>query len=294
MNPSNRRVRPQKLPYDAKESGGASDPGTLVDPPAPAGQAAPKRARSRTGTIVRAALGVLLVVGVSSTVAWGAKKHIMSSARFSVKEIEVNGAKHRTSEEVIQRAGLAVGANVFMLDLDASKAKLLADPWISEATLARRLPGTLLVQVTEREAAAIVSLGDSWLATREGDLFKRLEAGDPAELPIVTGLTQEALAEDRDGVKRQVRRAVDLSADYEHTPLSARAPLQEIHYEPGGGVTLTVGREGLKLVVGDPPFRKKLDQAARVLTELEKRKAKAEAIMLDNEARPERVVVRMK
>ena len=50
----------------------------------------------------------------------------------------------------------------------------------------------------------------------------------------------------------------------------------------------------MQLVLGGPPFRRKLDQAARVVAELDKRGAKADAIMLDNDTRPERVVVRMR
>jgi cell division protein FtsQ len=50
----------------------------------------------------------------------------------------------------------------------------------------------------------------------------------------------------------------------------------------------------MQLVLGAPPFRRKLDQASRVVAELDRRGAKADAIMLDNDSRPERVVVRMR
>ena len=64
--------------------------------------------------------------------------------------------------------------------------------------------------------------------------------------------------------------------------------------EADGGFTLVVGRSATELVLGGPPFRRKLEQAARVVAELEKRGAKADTIMLDNDPRPERVVVRMR
>jgi cell division protein FtsQ len=50
----------------------------------------------------------------------------------------------------------------------------------------------------------------------------------------------------------------------------------------------------MQVALGTGPFRRKLQQAARVVAELEKRGAKADAIMLDNDTRPERVVVRMR
>jgi cell division protein FtsQ len=238
--------------------------------------------------------GVALVIGVSGTVAWAARRYVMTTPRFAVATIDVSGERHRTSDEIADTAGLSRGANVFSVDLDRARARLLADPWVSEATLARRLPGTILVQVSEREAGAIVALGDSYLASRDGEIFKRLEAGDPADLPIITGLTPEAVAADREGTAQSIRRALDLASDYDHGPLAQRAPLQEIHLEGGGAVTLIVGKSAVSLNLGEPPFRKKLDQASRVMTELERRGAKADTIMLDNEARPERVVVRMR
>ena len=147
------------------------------------------------------------------------------------------------------------------------------------------------MQVIERDAAAIVALGDSYLASRDGEIFKRLEPGDPTDLPVVTGLTSDAVAEDRDASVRTIRRALDLAAEYEHTPLAARAPLEEVHLANDGGFTLFVGKSAIALELGAAPFHHKLEEAARVLAELDRRGAHADAIMLNSEAHPERVVV---
>jgi cell division protein FtsQ len=113
-------------------------------------------------------------------------------------------------------------------------------------------------------------------------------------LPLVTGLRAESMTEDRDGTMRTIRRAIDLAAEFERMPLAKRAPLEEVHVEADGVFSLVVGRSAIELVLGAPPFRRKLDQAARVVAELDKRGAKADAIMLDNDTRPDRVVVRMR
>jgi len=243
---------------------------------------------------LRTALGVVLVVSAALGVAWVARRHVMTSARFAVTEIDVLGHDRRSAETIAAESGVTAGANVFSLDLDGARARILADPWISQATLARRLPGSILIQVTERKPAALVALGDTYLATAEGEPFKRLEPGDPIELPLITGLRAEGLADDREGTMRTIRRAIDLAAEYEHGALAKRAPLEEVHVEGDGTFAVVVGRSALQLVLGGPPFRRKLDQAARVVAELDKRGAKADSIMLDNEARPERVVVRMR
>ena len=87
---------------------------------------------------------------------------------------------------------------------------------------------------------------------------------------------------------------LDVAAEYARVSLAKRAPLEEVHIEPDGAFSLVVGRSAMALVLGAPPFRRKLDQATRVVAELDKRGAKADAIMLDNDSRPDRVVVRMR
>jgi cell division protein FtsQ len=253
-----------------------------------------ERGLSRWARIARTVLGASLVIATSALVAWAARRYVMTSPRFAVTDVEVVGGERRTPDAVSTESGIGVGSNVFALDLDTARAKILADPWISEATLARRLPGTILVQITERRPAALLAMGDTLLVTSQGEPFKRVEPGDPIDLPIVTGLRPDDLTEDHEGATRTIRRAIDLAAEYEASSLSHRSPLEEVHVSPEGTFTLVVGRSATELVLGGPPFRRKLDQAARVVAELDKRGAKADAIMLDNDGRPDRVVVRMR
>jgi cell division protein FtsQ len=278
---ANRRVKTPRVPLDLSEEP-LPVPAKRVRPP------------SRILAALRTTLGIVLVVSAALGVAWAARRHVMTSPRFAVTEIDVVGHERRTADAIAAESGVTAGANVFSLDLDSARARILADPWISQATLARRLPGTILVQVTERKPAALVALRDTYLATAEGEPFKKLEPGDPIDLPLVTGLRQESLDDDREGTMRTIRRAIDLAAEYEHGALAKRAPLEEVHVDSDGTFAVVVGRNALELVLGGPPFRRKLDQAARVVAELDKRGAKADSIMLDNDSRPERVVVRMR
>jgi cell division protein FtsQ len=235
-----------------------------------------------------------LVVAASISVAWVARRHVLSSSRFTIATIDVSGCERREPSAIVTESGLAVGANIFSVDLEATRAKILADPWIAEASLARKLPGTILVGVKERRAAALVALGPTFLAASDGRPFKQAEAGDPVDLPMVTGVRPELLAEDPEGATRAIRRAIDLAAEVESSGLGARLPLQEVHVSDDGTFAVVVGRSAMQLVLGAPPFRRKLDQAVRVVAELDRRGAKAGVIMLDNDQRPDRVVVRMR
>lgn len=294
MHPSNRRVR-ASIPPEAPEGNDVA----CLDEAEVAASAPPKKAprsarAERVASSLRFLSGLALVLATSWGVAWAARQYVMTSPRFAVADIVVQGNKHRTAQQLADEAGIVKGKNVFAVDLEEGRAALQRDPWVKEVTVARRLPGTLLISVTEREAAAMVALGETYLASRDGEVFKRFESGDPSDLPVITGITSDAVAGDREGVERSIRRALDLAVDYQATSLAEKAPLQEIHLATDGTTTLVVGRPAFQLALGEPPFRRKLEQAERVYAELVKRGAKADAILLDNDARPERVVVRMR
>lgn len=304
--PSGNTRRRSASPRRASSAPGG--PGaSLPPPPSEAPIAIPAKAspprESKAMRIARGALGFLMVVGIGGTVAWGARKYVKTSPRFAITEVITTGAKRRSPDELASIAGIAKGQNVFTADLDRARARLIADPWVSEASLARQLPGTVFLRVVEREAGGIVATndgtakaagGETYIVTREGAIIKRLETGDPTDLTVVTGVVLQQLVDDREGASRIIRRALDLAADYDHTPLATRSPLEEVHVEANGEMTLVVGKNAVALHMGAPPYRRKLDQAIRVIAELDRRGAKPDSIMLDNEARPDRVVVRMR
>ena len=287
-----RPVTPSEVP-EAPPS--TASPRSVAPPPSPAERAARSERSAAAFRVLRAVVGFALVVGIGITVAWSARRYVKTSPRFAVSEIVTTGSKRHSPEELASIAGIVKGNNVFTTDLDGARARLLADPWVSEATLARQLPGTVYVRVVEREAAGVLGTGDgTYLVTREGEPFKKLEAGDPTDLVVVTGVDPGAFQRDRVGASLQVKRALDVVEDLERAGLAKRWPAQEVHLDKDGSVGVTLGKEAILLQLGQPPFREKIEAGKAVLAEVARRKANASVVFLDNEAHPERVVVRMR
>jgi cell division protein FtsQ len=245
--------------------------------------------------VFRLLVGLTMIISIGSGVAWGARRYVRTSPRFSVSEIITAGGKRHGPDEIASIAAIAKGQNVFAIDLDRARGRLTNDPWIERAEVARQLPGTIAIRVVEREAAGIVAMSEgTYLVTRDGAIIKRVEPGDPLDFHVVTGVPLKMLVEDREGASRTVRRALDLALDYDRSPLAQRSPVEEVHVETNGDMTLVVGKTGTVIRMGTAPYRRKLEQAVRIVAELDRRGAKPEVIMLDDEARPDRVVVRMR
>jgi cell division protein FtsQ len=271
-----------------------------VRPPPPPG---PKKSRfkplsprlDRLASFAKMVFGAAVVLAASVAVAWGARRYILTSPRFAVRTVLVEGNGRRSAEQLATAGGVAVGKNIFALDLAQAAASIMTDPWIENAKVTRKLPATIHIAVAEREARAVVTIGgELYLVTREGDLFKRLSGEDPSDLPVITGIDPEAVARDRAGVVLTLKRVLDVADDLERSPVAKRYPIEEINVEKDGALVVTIGREAIALHLGQPPYRGKIEQAARVLGEVSRRKANASVLFLDNVAHPERVVVRMR
>jgi cell division protein FtsQ len=299
--PANRRFRASSAP-DVIDAPGEDvvQPGEAAPAPArkkAASKSAPARSSWMGGFLRRLQpiVGLVVVVAASIAVAWGIRHHVMTSPRFGVRTVRVEGTSRRNSEQVAAAAGLQIGKNIFTIDLENARILILQDPWIEKAAVKRKLPSTIQVEVSEREASAAVAVGSElYLCTHEGEIFKRLEAGDPSTLVVITGLTPDDLGKDRPGANRRIRAALDLMMDYEQRGPSKRLPPQEVHLADDGTMRMLVGKEAVTLELGAPPYRQKVLRAAHVLEEVDHRHAQPSVVFLDNVAHPERVVVRMR
>lgn len=248
-----------------------------------------------TWSLMKLFIGVAIVVGAAGAVAWGAHRYALTSARFSIHAIEITGTKRKTDQEITKTLGVKVGDNVFAADSNKLEQKLLTDPWIEQVKVTRALPSTLRIELTEREAGAIASIGDRlYLVTKTGEPFKELEDTDPFDLPIVTGIAADDLARDRAGAVERIATALEIGRHYDRIGLSKTYPVQEIHLAPGGVASLTLGKAGITVHLGSGPWRKKLLMAERVLGKLGQKGQVPGIVFADNEAHPERVVVRMR
>jgi cell division protein FtsQ len=244
---------------------------------------------------VKLCVGLAVVVAASTAVAYSLHRYALTTTRFGIRDIELEGAKRLSPDEVRSLAGIELGKNLFAFDTRAAEERLLRDPWVSSAHILRRLPNALRIEISERDAAALAVLGDRpFLVTSEGEPFKEVKPEDPLDLPLITGVSAADWARDRVGAEERLRTGVDLIRQYERLGMARVHPAQEVNLQPSGYTVLTVGQKGIALELGRAPFARKLAMAAEVVGELGAKGRTPGMVFLDNEAHPERVVVRMR
>jgi cell division protein FtsQ len=200
--------------------------------------AAVGRGLARAG---RAALPGIIAVAAAAAVSAGAVvgyRWLTTSPRFAPSHIEITGAETLDRDHIVARLDLPDHANLFRLDVGALERRLAADPWIISAHVSRRLPDRLLVSVDERHPAAVVQLGELYLADAHGEVFARVrpERDDLAGLPIITGIDRAEYQADPAATAGRVRAALILATTWDKR--GDRPALGEIHLDDRRGVTL--------------------------------------------------------
>ncbi len=250
---------------------------------------------SRLAAGIRLLAGLTIVVGASAAVAWSIHRYAMTTQRFGIETVAVTGNSRLSPSDINALGGIELGKNLFSFDTRASEAGIVKNPWVSSARVTRELPNTLKVEIVERKAAALATLGERlFLVTKEGEPFKEVKPEDPTDLPLVTGITASELGRDRTGGLERMRTAVGILEKYQALKLARVYPAEELHLEPSGHAMLTIGKQGITLALGLPPYARKLAMAAEVMGELRAKARTPGIVFLDNDAHPERVVVRMK
>lgn len=208
----------------------------------------------RAGASVRYALPGIVAAAIVAAVGVGAYygyQFVTTSERFAVEVIDVRGAENLPAERIATILDGARGQNIFRVDIDAMTAALEAEPVIDSAAVGRRLPDTLLVTVSEYQAAAVVELGGPYLCDADGHIFKRANTahGDGAGLPIITGLARADYLADPQAVTDQIVRALDAYALY-HEGGTVRPELSDVNLHPRQGVTFITYDQAMQIRVG--------------------------------------------
>ncbi|HZA75513.1 MAG TPA: FtsQ-type POTRA domain-containing protein [Acidimicrobiales bacterium] len=108
---------------------------------------------------------------------------------LDVDRVRVEGAARTDPGEVLRRARIGRGDTMVGVDTGQAAARIEDLPWVERATIVRRWPGTIEIDVTEREPLALVEMAEGRTAVvdREGRVLE-VTIEPPSGVPLVTGV----------------------------------------------------------------------------------------------------------
>jgi cell division protein FtsQ len=215
--------------------------------------------------IARALVKLLLLVAIVVAGGWGALlgfRHVVDSPRFQLQAIEFVPTPHLARRDVLALAGIRLGDGLLSIDTDAVALRIASHPWVKRVHVSRRLPGGLVVEVSERRAAAVVALAGLYLIDDEGRPFKRASMDEADGLTVLTGIERGRYAEMREVSEAAFREALALLREYRSKP--GRPTVGEISIDPGFGFSLFLFEGGAELRLGQGNYGKKLAQLDQI------------------------------
>ena len=108
---------------------------------------------------------------------------------FRVDTVVATGQQRYTAEEIRAASGVESGDNLYLLNkYDVVSRIQEALPYIEDIRINRKLPDTLLIEVTEcAQPLAVVQDGSAWLISTRGKIVDQLPAGEAEGYGVISG-----------------------------------------------------------------------------------------------------------
>jgi len=139
-------------------------------------------------------LGIIAILIIVPALLLGGSyllKNRVYSQRFIIKEIIVEGNEFVSGEKILAASGAMKGADLYNFDIYSAKFRIEKIPQILTASVRRKLPDTIMIQVVERSARAIVKLdvnGLSVCVDPEGVLLPNEASGGLDDITVIYGV----------------------------------------------------------------------------------------------------------
>jgi len=128
------------------------------------------------------------------TDAWIAAAHEAGDAvargfGFGIVQVEVNGNRYLSREELLARAGITEQTSLLLLHAEGVRAALKEDPRVADATVRKLYPDRLEIAIEEREGfARWQRAGKLHLIARDGTVLESDIQSRHIDLPLVVGV----------------------------------------------------------------------------------------------------------
>jgi cell division septal protein FtsQ len=206
-------------------------------------------------------LAALLVGGRAAV------RHVLESSRFAVRQVQVSATTNVPADVLAAISGVAPGDRLLSVDPDEVARRVARHPWVSQVRVRRKLPGTLVIDVQERRAAAVAFLGGLYLVDPTGRPFKQASTAEARGLAILTGLDRARYVANPRLVEAAFRQALALANEYRK--VATRPALSEIAIDARFGFRAVLLDGATEVRLGRDGFVEKLARLDQILEAFE-------------------------
>ena len=208
---------------------------------------------------------IVFVISIFFVSTWcGVYIFLCHSPRFNLTRIDIQG-NHKVSErEILQKAKMELGTNIFRMDLDGTEEHIKEDKRIKGVRVKRKFPNQILIEVEEKKPALWINLPEGLYGLSPDQEIIPLEEEDfDLDLLVVSGLASlPVFGKKKESVKsytpwpnRKAKFAFNFYTTLLEEDVSFMESISEINlgdetnlilYLVPGGTQVNLGKDGLK------------------------------------------------
>jgi cell division protein FtsQ len=129
----------------------------------------------------RIAVVLLMLVGLLVALIW----MVFGSSVLAVRGVEVQGTSLLSKQQVTRAAGVVDGVPLARADLDGIRARVENLAAVKSVEVSRAWPHHVRIEVTERQAVAVIDEGDRLRGMDADGVVFRTYATRPKDLPLI-------------------------------------------------------------------------------------------------------------
>ena len=231
---------------------------------------------------VLALLTMILLVSVVM-----AYDKLTGSRLFILKNIDLQGTKQVSRDEVMHLLEPYKSRSLWQLDLKAIRAAVEKNPWVQDAEVARVLPDALRVTIQERRPVAPWRTPNGavvWV-DRDGRSLGELSTNKADQIPpIISGL-EEGTADEIKVLNRQRMEAYQkLLTELDQSSGKLAEEIDEIKLNDLQAVRLHLLKRHVNVMLGGTDFRVRIERAIKVLEAIERKDLSALGLLKVSDA----------
>lgn len=212
----------------------------------------------------------LVVFGGTATM----MRSLLGSQFFNVKQIELEGNHRLSREELLALVEGKANGGLWQVPLEEIREILKRNPWIRDVEVARQFPDKVRVKISEREPFALARHSDNsvvWI-DRDGTVL-----GDQTKFnlevvpPIISGLMEGTSTKVMETNRQHLSLYQDLINALDEREPRLSAQVDEVIFDGVDGLKLRVQSGRVEVLVGTQDFRKRTEEALRILQAVERK-----------------------
>ena len=238
------------------------------------------RVKRRSKVIPGEIFRILAIVSIAGLLGFSmvyAYNSAMCADYFQLENTIVRGCNKVSKEKVIELTGISPSMNILTANSGKMEQDIETDPWIKNASVGREFPDRLVIEIVERDVFALLKKDKNLYAVdRSGEVFKKVEAGDRTNVPVLTGFYRNGIV--RKALLKKTFEFLDYLSERDNFPRAWN--ISEI-YVDGLYEFSVVTDNRLFLDLGFGDYEKKLKRLERVMIDLARRNPDGASLSID-------------